>query len=88
MLKSGAIKERFRIENLSSSLADSRGGDERLPPSAGMVREYPIGARVNVAAISVDTPAKTMVYRFVCVALRFLEEFSFKQVRSPFLRNT
>ena len=44
--KPGAIK--FRTENLSSSLADSRG---RPPPpsapSACKIREYPIGARVK-----------------------------------------
>ena len=48
-VKPGAIKCCFRIENWSISLADSRGPKQPAPPpSAGRVREYPIGARVNV----------------------------------------
>ena len=47
-LKPGAIKCRFPIENWSRCLADNRGGTKRPPPpSAGRVREYPIGAQVN-----------------------------------------
>ena len=43
-----AIKCSFMIENWSITLADSRGVPKRPPPpSAGMVREYPIGAQVK-----------------------------------------
>ena len=56
----GAIKYRFRIENPSTSLVDGMGGGGRNAPSpypsAGKVREYPIGAQVNTLAEALVAP--------------------------------
>ena len=48
-LMPGAMKFCVRIENGSNILIDSTWGGTPPPLSAGRVREYPIGARVNAA---------------------------------------
>ena len=67
--KSGAIKCSFRIENRSSSLADSTGGgggETTHPSSAGRVREYPTGARAIIIMLIPVVPACSAT-PFLCV---------------------